>query len=158
MNSPDLVWSAYDSANRALIPSVVDVSNPNTSFFYFAESVAGRAVLVSSGGKVNTLLTDDISVIIESPTIKSYNLNRRASFDYQIQQVTHGLEAGGATGGFYIHGVSVVGLDPVFFYSTEATEIATGANIVREGDRLSLSVFDRISPTDLSFSMKIVRI
>jgi hypothetical protein len=158
LNTTDLVWSAYDDAQRALVPAVVDTSNPNTSFFYFAESVAGRAVLVGAGGKVNTLLTDDISVLIENPTIKSYNLNRRASFDYQIQQVTHGLEFGGATGGFYINGVSVAGLDPVFFYSTEATEIATGANLVREGDRLSLSFFESTAAADLSFSMKIVRI
>ena len=45
LDSTAVIWSAYDDGNRAVIPSVVDVSNPNIAFFYFSEAVAGTGVI-----------------------------------------------------------------------------------------------------------------
>ncbi len=158
LNSETLGWTAYATAQRALLQSIVDISDPNTSYFYFAEAIAGTAVLSGSGGQLaSSPLTDNISVIIEGPDVKNYLLNRRASFKYTIVDITHGTEIGAATGGFYINDVSVTGMDPVFFYPQEDTDIATGANVVEAGDTLRLSIFEDLGATDLSFSMKIVR-
>jgi hypothetical protein len=41
-----VVWNAYDTGNQAIIPGKVDVSNPNTAFFYFAAARAGFAVII----------------------------------------------------------------------------------------------------------------
>ena len=46
LNTADITWSAYDDAREGMIPARVDVSDPNTAYFYFAEAVAGRAVLI----------------------------------------------------------------------------------------------------------------
>jgi hypothetical protein len=46
LNTGDVIWSAYDNLSEALIPARVDTSDPNTAFFYFAEAVAGKAVIV----------------------------------------------------------------------------------------------------------------
>lgn len=41
---------AYDTSDRVIYPEEVDVSDPNTTYFYFTEAVAGKALIVSSGG------------------------------------------------------------------------------------------------------------
>ena len=46
LGKADLVWSTYDDATEAMIPSRADISDPNTAYFYWAEAVAGRAVVV----------------------------------------------------------------------------------------------------------------
>lgn len=48
-NEADLMWNAYDDADEAIIPARVDISDPNTTFFYFDTAVAGKAVLTSFG-------------------------------------------------------------------------------------------------------------
>jgi hypothetical protein len=46
LNSNAVVWSAYDDGREAVIPSTVDVSDPNTTYFYFAVATAGLAVVI----------------------------------------------------------------------------------------------------------------
>ncbi len=46
IGNSDLVWSTFDDAKEALLPSRADVSDPNVAFFYWAEAVAGRAVVI----------------------------------------------------------------------------------------------------------------
>lgn len=46
LGTEDLVWSTYDDAREGMLPSRVDISDPNTAYFYFAEAVAGKAVLI----------------------------------------------------------------------------------------------------------------
>lgn len=46
LNSTAILWSAYDDGNQAIIPSTVDVSDPNTAYFYFATATAGVGVVI----------------------------------------------------------------------------------------------------------------
>jgi hypothetical protein len=46
LNTTAILWSAYDDGNLALLPATVDVSDPNTAYFYFAVAVAGTAVVI----------------------------------------------------------------------------------------------------------------
>jgi hypothetical protein len=45
LESSILLWNIYDAADQAIIPDKVDISNPNTAFFYFTTAVAGTAVI-----------------------------------------------------------------------------------------------------------------
>jgi hypothetical protein len=44
--SKNLVWSVYETNDRAMIPGVVDLGDGNTAYFYFATARAGRVVLM----------------------------------------------------------------------------------------------------------------
>lgn len=46
LNNTDVVFSTYDRRNKYLLPSSVDVSNPNTAFFYFFSVATGKAVII----------------------------------------------------------------------------------------------------------------
>lgn len=41
-----VTWSAYDNRREAIIPYKVDVSDPNTTYFYFTATKAGFAVII----------------------------------------------------------------------------------------------------------------
>jgi hypothetical protein len=46
LNKSDIQWSTYTDQQEALIPSKVDISDPDTTYFYFSSATAGRAVLI----------------------------------------------------------------------------------------------------------------
>jgi hypothetical protein len=46
LGTPFITWSTYDPGFEAIIPGRVDVSDPNTAYFYFPTTVAGTAVLI----------------------------------------------------------------------------------------------------------------
>lgn len=48
LGTTPLLWGAFDDADEAIIPTKVDVSNLNTTFFYFSEAVIGKGI-VSTG-------------------------------------------------------------------------------------------------------------
>ena len=48
LNSRPLLWGIYDTGFSAILPDKLDISNPNTAYFYFVEPTAGTAI-VSSG-------------------------------------------------------------------------------------------------------------
>lgn len=67
IGSDRLVWSAYDSADRAITPDVVDISDPNIAYFYFPVETTGRVVILSGGstpGAIGQSFTDSGEVII----------------------------------------------------------------------------------------------
>ena len=46
LGTRDLVLTIYDDGDRVITPGVADVSDPNTAYFYFETSRAGRVVIV----------------------------------------------------------------------------------------------------------------
>lgn len=118
---------------------------------------------ISTGGDGKPLLSakdkiDGLSTFIETPSIKNYILDLDAAFEYEVLQVTAEMDNGVVSGGFYINDISIGALDPLDFYTTRSVDIATGANIVRAGDKLTLSVFDNtVDAVDLAFTVKIKR-
>lgn len=50
LGTKELFWGAYDSADEAVIPYKVDVSDPNTTYFYFSQAEAGFAIVSRGGG------------------------------------------------------------------------------------------------------------
>ena len=58
-----IVWGTYNTRYEAIIPYKVDVSNPNTAYFYYGVQTAGTAVVLAGGGVTDhgalTGLSDD---------------------------------------------------------------------------------------------------
>lgn len=67
LNSSPLIWDTFNGAKESIIPDKVDVSELNTAYFYFADAVAGSAIIttgtgfVISGGK-------SYALTVENPT------------------------------------------------------------------------------------------
>lgn len=76
LNSVPLLWATFDDGYSAFIPEKVDVSNPNSAFFYFTSDVAGYAI-VSSGrtaSRVNFSTTNNAETQFTGDTLK-FNRN-----------------------------------------------------------------------------------
>lgn len=48
-NTNKLIVQAYDDGDVQLVPTKIDISDPNTTYFYFSTAVAGKAI-ISTGG------------------------------------------------------------------------------------------------------------
>ncbi len=102
MNTDEVVWSTYDDGEEAFIPQRVDVSDPNTAYFYMAEATAGHAVLVGgeaggggSGGSGETYVKAMLLLNSETgtPTVRD-SLNISSVTDNGVGDFTINFTAG----------------------------------------------------------------
>ena len=51
LNFKPLLWSCFDDGDHFIIPEKVDVSDLNTAYFYFNESITGEVILSAGSGR-----------------------------------------------------------------------------------------------------------
>lgn len=60
-----LLVQVYDSQDRQIIPDQIDVSNPNTAFFYFDSNVTGKVIIATGGvGAAELVPVDPFYLIV----------------------------------------------------------------------------------------------
>jgi len=61
LNVTPLLWDTFNTINESFIPDKVDVSDPNTAYFYFTNAIAGTAILSTgrSNGQVKFSTTNN---------------------------------------------------------------------------------------------------
>ena len=47
LNTKPVLWNAFNMEDKSVTPQTVDVSDPNTAYFYFSPAQAGRALVVA---------------------------------------------------------------------------------------------------------------
>ena len=162
--SPVMV-QVMDNNDRVVIPDVIDVSDPNTAYFYFDSSFDGKAYISSGGTGAIDLLGDDFFTV-DLPTGEEQKvyLDTHAAVPYNIQDVAIRCESGSATVGFYIKelgedgdGISVQGLDPVSVTTSMATAAATGAKAVAKTNEVTMAVYNSNNAVHLRGTIRIKR-
>lgn len=103
------------------------------------------------------LETETIAGMIETPAVKTYTLDLKASYAYQIQTLSTILASGTATAKVQIDGVDVTGLTAISVSSTITNSTATAARDVAAGAKVTLVISAVDTPEDLAFTMKVTR-
>ncbi len=72
-----VLWSAFDDGLDAIIPDKVDVSDPNTAYFYFLNATAGTAILASGEAQAFYLTAkhSDDSAVFPDLQVISFNVD-----------------------------------------------------------------------------------
>lgn len=165
-NASPVMVQIMDNNDRVVIPEAVDVSDPNTAYFYFDSSFDGKAYIASGGTGAIDLLGDDFFTF-DLPTGEDQKLylDTHAAVSYEIEDVAIICESGSATVGFYIKelnedgdGVSVQGLDPVAITTAMNTASATGAKAVSRTDEVTMAVYDSNNAVHLRGTVRMKRV
>lgn len=104
------------------------------------------------------LETENIAGMIETPAVKTYTLDLKASYAYQIQTLSTILTSGTATAKVQIDDEDVTGLTAISVSSTITNSTATAARDVAADSKVTLVVSAVADPVDLAFSMKVKRV
>jgi hypothetical protein len=110
-NSTDMFWAAYDDGDQALIPARIDVSDPNTAYFYFAETTAGRAIV--GGQTVAQLIPQEpvtMQFTLRAGADDTFTLIEYSAGAWTIDTAYHRTDAGTISADVLIDGSSVTGL------------------------------------------------
>lgn len=103
-------------------------------------------------------LVQSFSGFIEAGTAKTYVIDEYAKFAYSIDDITTKLASGTVTVAIKISTVDVTGLSAIAVTSTQATTLATAANIVNVGAKVTMVLSSVSSPVDFGFTMKMSRL
>lgn len=109
------------------------------------------------GNILNTILTTAVDVDTRQQATyhiiglenKTYTLEMRSRFDFDIEDIVHKTNAGTCTIAIKINGVDVAGLGAVSVTSTENITASTGSKAVVAGDDVTLVVSALSGVTDL---------
>lgn len=90
--------------------------------------------------------------LIESPSAKTYGLFMPTTA-YLLRSLRIKTVSGTCTVAIQIDGVNVTGLSAVAVTSSNQLVLATGANLIGAGQRLSIAVSSISTPVDLEFTL-----
>jgi hypothetical protein len=121
-----------------------------------AQSLVDDTTVAQMRGTLEVAV-EQIDIVIESPTAKTYPLVEYAEYPFTINRLTHKTASGSIVGKIQIGGVDVTGLTALTFDSSQTQTNAAGANSVPLGGRVTLVCSSPSSPADLSLSLKITR-
>jgi hypothetical protein len=73
MNTKPILWDTFDSADRSIVPKLVDVSDPNIAHFYFATPRSGKAVVTAQQSRGDGVTFSDGSIVFPGSTFMGVN-------------------------------------------------------------------------------------
>ena len=59
LNAKPVLWNAFRTNDTAIVPAKVDVSDPNTAYFYFSVATAGKAIVTAEQARGNGINFSD---------------------------------------------------------------------------------------------------
>lgn len=59
LNAKPVLWNAFRTNDTAIVPAKVDVSDPNTAYFYFSTATAGKAIVTAEQARGNGINFSD---------------------------------------------------------------------------------------------------
>ena len=105
----------------------------------------------------NNLLIEQSRGMIENPGAKTYRLDLRADYPYEIDGFRAQLTGGTITAAVQINGVAVTGLSAMALTTSLQSFTATAANAVAVGDFVDLVLSADATSGDLYFSLHVKR-
>lgn len=95
---------------------------------------------------------------IETPSNNTIVIDESAAYAYSINSLIAKLSSGTIDASIQIDGTDVTGVDTVGLTSTQSSSLATGANYVAVGSKVTLVLENNSSAADLGYTIKKTRL
>lgn len=127
-------------------------SGPSTTEMAYVTGLTSSAQT-----QLNSLKTEQLDGMVETPTNKTYVLRLKAKYSGTIDEISLKTASGTITAKLQIGGVDVTSCTGISVTSTASLTSCTAANTFASGDTITLITSSNSSAADLQWSVKVTR-